>query len=381
MTSPAAPHLNETTRWRLILGEAADGACAAAGGVSAEAMRMDAALEWLYGRDGDRGERNIRRRAGHGPSVLSTPGWIDEIHSLFPRETIERLERDAIEIYAIDEVVTNPEILERAEPNQTLLKAVLQTKHLMSPDVLVVARKLVQEVVRDLMEKLGREMRIAFSGVLNRRRHSLRPSSGALDFRRAIKDNLRHYDPETRRLTVEKLRFFARSQRQLKPWQVILLVDQSGSMADSVIHSAVTAACLWGLPGIRTHLVAFDTSIVDLTQDVDDPCELLMKVQLGGGTDIQAAVGYAADLVEAPERAIIVLISDFYEGGGEALLLQRVRELVGQRSTVLGLAALDADATPAYDREMARRLVDAGAEIGAMTPGQLAGWLAEKIGG
>lgn len=376
-----APHLTDATRWRLILGAAADSACAAAGSMSAEAMRMDAALDWLYGRDPDRGERGIRREAGHGPSVLSTPGWINEIHNLFPRETIERLERDAIETYAIDDVMTDPGVLERVQPNETLLKAVLQTKHLMSPDVLIVARKLIQQVVRDLMEKLGREMTIAFSGVLNRRRHSLRPSAGALDFRRAIKDNLRHYDPETRRVTVEKLRFFTRSQRRLKPWQVILLVDQSGSMAGSVIHSAVTAACLWGLPGIKTHLVAFDTNVVDLTQDVDDPCELLMKVQLGGGTDIQAAVGYAADLVEAPERAIIVLISDFYEGGGETLLLHRVRELVGQRSIVLGLAALDADAAPDFDREMARRLVDAGAEIGAMTPGQLAGWLAGKIGG
>lgn len=341
---------------------------------------MDAALDWLYGREEEDGTRNIARQGGRGPSALTTPQWINDIHRLFPKETIERLERDAIERYAIDDVVTNPEVLARAEPNETLLKAVLRTKHLMAPDILVLARKLVQEVVRQLMEKLSRELALAFSGVIDRRRHSRFRIASDLDFRRVLKDNLKHYDPKTRRLTVEKLHFFARNQRHMKTWQIILLVDQSGSMLDSVIHSAVTAACLWGLPGVRTHLVAFDTNVVDLTRDVDDPCELLMKVQLGGGTDIQGAVAYAASLIEQPERAIVVLISDFFEGASEAMLEQHVAALTAQRTLVLGLAALDSDAAPAYDRDMARRLLAAGADVGAMTPGELAGWLAEKIG-
>ena len=130
----------------------------------------------------------------------------------------------------------------------------------------------------------------------------------------------------------------------------------------------------------RTHLVAFDTNVVDLTRDVDDPVELLMKVQLGGGTDIQKAVGYAADLIENPDHAIVVLISDFCEGGSEAMLVQRVAALTNQRTLVLGLAALDSAAEPYYDRDMARRMVEVGAEVGAMTPGELAGWLATKIG-
>lgn len=373
--------LDELTRWRLVLGEAANGACRAAGvGLSAEAVAMDAALDWLYGRDDEDGARNISRQGGRGASALTTPQWINDIHRLFPKETIERLERDAIEHYAIDDVVTNPDVLSRAEPNETLLKAVLRTKHLMSPDVLVMARKLVQEVVRQLMEKLSRDLAVAFSGVVDRRRHSRFRIASDLDFRRVLRDNLKHYDPDRRRLTVERLHFFARNKRHMKTWQVILLVDQSGSMLDSVIHSAVTAACLWGLPGVKTHLVAFDTNVVDLTSDVDDPCELLMKVQLGGGTDIQKAVAYAAGLIDQPERAIVVLISDFYEGASEAMLVQRVAELKSQRTLVLGLAALDSAAEPAYDREMARKLVAAGAEVGAMTPGELAGWLAEKIG-
>lgn len=376
-TPPALSHVN---RWRLVLGEAADTACRSAGGeLDADALAMDAAMQWLYGRDPDFADRGIKGRGGNEGSQLSSPEWINEIHRLFPRETIERLERDAIEHFAIEDIVTNIDVLSRAEPNQTLLKAVLRTKHLMSPDVLAMARKLVHEVVRRLMEALSRDLAVAFAGVLDRRRHTRRKMASNLDFRRVVRENLRNYDPDTRQIVAERLYFFARNQRQLQPWQIILLVDQSGSMAGSAIHSAVTAACLWGLPGVKTHLVAFDTAIVDLTKDVSDPVELLMKVQLGGGTNIEAAVGYATELIEHPERAILVLISDFYEGASEAMLLHRVKALTSQRTRVLGLAALDVDANPGYDRHMAQRLVAAGAEIGAMTPGELAGWIAEKI--
>ncbi|MGF3023126.1 VWA domain-containing protein [Methylobacterium aquaticum] len=374
--------LDAATRWRLILGEAAESACAGAGcRLGGQAAAMDRALDWLYGRDAGGEERGVRRQGGREGSALTVPGWINEVHTLFPRETIERLERDAIELYAIDDVVTNPEVLARVEPNETLLKAVLRTKHLMAPEILVMARKLVQEVVRRLMETLARDLAVAFAGVLDRRRHTRLPGARDLDLNRTIRDNLRHYDPERKRITVERLHFFARNRRQMRPWQVILLVDQSGSMLDSVIHASVMAACLWRLPGIKTHLIAFDTAVVDLTRDCDDACELLMKVQLGGGTDIGGALAYAADTITAPERAIVVVISDFYEGASEAVLVARVRALSGQRTRVLGLAALDSQARPDYDRAMARRLVEAGAEIAAMTPGELAGWLAQVVRG
>jgi Mg-chelatase subunit ChlD len=357
-------------RWRLVLGEAAEGAC---GGLSGDARAMDSAMEWLYGRDPELSERGVKGQGGREGSMLNSPQWVNEIHRLFPKETIERLERDAIERFAIDDIVTNPDVLSRVEPNETLLKAVLRTKHLMNPEVLAMAKKLVQDVVRKLMEALSRDMAVAFAGVMDRRRHTPLKAGANLDFKRVLRDNLRHHDPQAKHVTVERLHFFARNQRVLQPWQIILLVDQSGSMLDSVIHSAVTAACLMGLPGVKTLLVAFDTSVVDLTRDASDPVELLMKVQLGGGTDIQKALAYATELIEQPARAIVVLISDFYEGASEALMLRRVKALTEQRTLVLGLAALDSAANPAYDREMAQKLVAAGAEVGAMTPGELAG--------
>ncbi len=362
-------------RWRLLLGDPAERAC---GGLGAEAQAADAALDWLYGRDGDRAERG-ERSAGLGPSALSTPDWINAIHTLFPKEVIERLEQDAVERYGIDEVVTNLEVLERIEPSESLLRAVLHTKHLMNPEVLAAARKLVAEVVRRIMEKLATEVRQAFSGSRDRRRRSRMKVARNFDFQQTLAANLHRYDPQRRKLYVERPVFISRTRRHAEPWDIILLIDQSGSMVDSVIHSAVMAACLWQLPGMRTRLVAFDTAVVDLTADVSDPVELLMKVQLGGGTDIAKAVAYAQSLVAHPAKTIVVLVSDFYEGGSPHELVRRVKALVEAGAKVLGLAALDAKAEPSYDREMAARLVREGAQIGAMTPGQLAGWLAEKV--
>lgn len=371
-------------RWRLVLGKAAEEEL---GGCSGDFAAMDAALGWLYGRDKELAERDIRderdrcTKGGSGASQLTVPEWINEIHRLFPKETIERLEQDAVERYGIDEVVTNPEVLARVEPNEVLLAAVLRTKHLMKPEVLAQARRLVAEVVRRLMEKLAREVRQVFAGPLDRRRRSPRRGARNLDFRRTLRVNLGRWSPQERKLYVEKLWFFTRRRRFTEPWQIVLLVDQSGSMVSSVIHSAVTASCLAGLPGMRTHLVAFDTAVVDLTDQASDPVELLMKVQLGGGTDIGQAVQYAAGLLETPRRSIVILITDFFEGASPELLVRRVKALCEQGTKVLGLAALDEKANPIYDRDLAARLVRVGAHVGAMTPGELAGWIAEKVGG
>lgn len=366
---------SQLERWRLMLGEAAEGAC---GSLSDQALAADAALEWLYGRDLQRGERD-ERSAGLGVSALSTPDWINSIHNLFPKEVIERLEQDAVERFGIEEVVTNLEVLERIEPSEALLRAVLQTKHLMNPQVLAAARKLVAEVVRRIMEKLQTEVRLAFSGSRDRRRRSQMKVASNFDFKKTVAENLHRWHPQRQRLYLERPVFMSRSQRHVQAWDVILLIDQSGSMVDSVIHSAVMAACLWNIPGMRTRLVAFDTAVVELTSDVADPVELLMKVQLGGGTDIAKAVAYAHGLIQNPSRSVIVLVSDFYEGGSEYELVRRVKTLVQGGTKVLGLAALDSQADPAYDRAMAERLVNAGAQVGAMTPGELATWLAEKL--
>ena len=369
----------QLARWRLILGKASEGSL---GGLSGRARQQEVALDWLYqrgsGDDGRAGSAAGPRQGGEGDSQLTTPDWINEVHRLFPKETIERLERDAVETYGLVELVTNPEVLERAEPNPTLLRAVLQTRHLMDARVLAAARRLVQKVIEQLLEALCQVVESAFRGALQRHRSS-RFSQGPLDLRRTIAGNLGRWDPSRRKLLVERTWHHERRERRLDSWQILLVVDQSGSMLDSTIHAAVMASILHRLPGIHSHLICFDTQIIDLTDDVRDPVKTLMSVQLGGGTDIGKAMQYAASQVHSPHQAIVVLITDFYEGGSPAQLESVVAGLTAHGTQVLGLAALDREAVPVYDREQAARLVALGAEVGAMTPGELATWLAEKV--
>jgi len=366
-------------RWRLILGTASQDVL---GGLSdAHSQGQDRALGYLYDREYGP-NRNVRvddRAGGLGESVLGMPDWINMVHELFPRRTIERLERDALERYGLEEMVTNPELLARAQPSQTLLKAVLRTKHLMNQDVLAMARRLVRRVVDELMERLARRVHAPFVGALDRRRRSPLKVANNFDARTTIRRNLKRYDPETRRLTIETPYFYSRVRRQADRWQLIIMVDESGSMLDSVIHAAVTASIFVGITSLRTHLCIFDTAVVDLSADCADPVETLMKVQLGGGTDIGGALSYAASLVDDPRRAIVVLITDFYEGAPRERLLSAARGLLESGVTLLGLAALDEGANPTYDHDIAGRLVQLGAHVAAMTPGELADWVAEKV--
>ncbi len=373
------------TRWRLVLGR--DGT-PQLGGCSGKAAAQDQALDFLYGRETE-GDRNIRREdasrrdgsrgAGQETSRMTVPEWIAEVHRLFPRETVERLEKDALDRYQPKEMVTDPEVLRGCQPNMTLLKAVLTTKHLMNQEVLKEARRLVARVVRELLEKLARPIRSPFVGALDPRRRTRHKMARNFDPKETIRRNLAHWDAEEKRLYIERPYFFSRVRRHMDRWRMIILVDQSGSMLDSVIHASVTAGVFWGLALVDTHLVLFDTAIVDVTGACTDPVETLMKVQLGGGTDIGQALTYAGTLITDPRRTIVVVLSDFYEGAPESRLLAAARRLTESGVTLLGLAALDPDCRPDYDRDLAAAMVRLGAEVAAMTPGELAEWVAEKV--
>jgi Mg-chelatase subunit ChlD len=362
-------------RWRLILGEPG----AECGRLDGDGARQDAALSWLYGRDPELLTRGVRpggvRAGSDGGTALTTVDWINDVHRLFPKETVERLERDALERYHIEDLVTDVAVLNRVVPNEALLRAVLRTKHLMKPDVLAAARRIVADVVGRLVAALSTEVQRAFTGSQARQR-TTRGRVRDLDIHQTIRRNLRHYDLQRQQLLIERPWFLARQQRHLDRWQLILLVDQSASMVESVIHSAVTASCLWGLPGISTALVAFDTQVVDLTHDVTDPVELLMKVQLGGGTDIAAAVRYGIGLIRNPRRVVFVVISDLFEGGDATDLVAQLRDVVENGGTALALTALDRDAEPNYNRDVGQRLADVGVHVGAMTPDRLVEFVA-----
>jgi Mg-chelatase subunit ChlD len=255
---------------------------------------------------------------------------------------------------------------------------VLALKGQMQGPVLAEARRLIARVIEDVKRKLEQEVKSALSGRLNRFRRSQHKVARNFDARGTIRRNLKNWDPERRKLLVEDPRFFNRVRKHL-PWEVILCIDQSGSMCNSVIHSAVMAGILAGLPLFRVRLVIFDTSVVDLSDHVSDPVEVLMSVQLGGGTNIGQAVRYCEGLVTQPRRAVLVLVTDFCEGADPRVLIAACKRLREAGVKLLGLAALDAQANPWYDQQMAGRLAAEGMEIAALTPPQLAHWLAAVI--
>jgi Mg-chelatase subunit ChlD len=346
---------------------------------------MDRALDFLYGREyahrgvregqGAGGSGASGRQGGSGESVLTIPEWLHDVRELFPRETVEILERHALERYGMTDLVTDEEVLRKLEPSYELLKTVLSFRHLMGPKVLDVARQVVRQVVEDLRRRLAREVRPVLWGRLSRRHRSPLKVARNLDFHRTIRENLKHYDVERKRLVLQALHFSSRVERHL-PWHIVMAIDCSGSMLDSIIHSAVMAGIFQALPSVRVSLVAFDTAVVDLTGQIDDPVGVLMSVHLGGGTDIAGALGYCETLVHSPTRTILVLVTDFFEGGSPERLIAAIKRLREAGVRVLGLAALDEQARAAYDRQMAERCVAAGAEVAALTPRRLAEWMA-----
>jgi len=378
--------LDPLNRWRLLLGRYAEkrlGPCE-----DTEALQQLAVLDWLYGRGHE--AQGVRQpslgglggatggEGGDEASALSVPSWLNEVRQLFPTETSEIVTKHALERFGLTELVTDPEILRSLTPSVELLSSLLAFKGLMQGRVLEEARRLIRSVVEELSEKLKVEVHRAFAGRVDRFTPSRLRVHQNLDWKRTLRRNLKNWDAHHKRLVLSELHYFSRVQRRL-PWTVILCVDQSGSMVASVIHSAVMAGILAGLPSVTPKLVVFDTSIVDLSDRVEDPVELLMSVQLGGGTDIGGAVCYCEKLVEDPRRSVFVLVSDFEEGGSPATLIGAVNRMQEAGVTLIGLAALDSMAVPSYDHKIAARLADAGMEIAALTPRRLAEWLAKVM--
>lgn len=346
---------------------------------SGEGTRMEAALDFLYSREYK--GRGIRERETVGsldPSQLNVPTWLGEIRELFPRDVVEVIEKHALDRYGLTELVTDKETLEKLEPNMELLKTLLTFRGHLKGDVLSVARRVIRQVIEEIKRKIESDVRRALVGRMNRFRHSPQKIAQNFDWRGTIRRNLKFYDPVRAQIVLQDPRFFARNTR-LIPWQVILCVDQSGSMGDSVIHSAVMAGILAGLPLIQVKIIVFDTSVVDLSELAHDPVEILMSVQLGGGTNIGQALQYCETLIDNPNRTIITLISDFCEGASPVVMLETCRRLKETGVKLLGLASLDQTATPIYDRIMAEKLSDLGMKISALTPKHFAEWLGKII--
>jgi Mg-chelatase subunit ChlD len=331
---------------------------------------MDEALGALY--DGDR-----PKGADLSGSSLRVTRWLGDIRELFPTSVVTVMQRDALDRLGLRRMLHEPELLDAIEPDIELVGQLIALSAALPDRARDSARKVVRRLVEDLERRLTSQLRSAVNGALDRSTRTLRPRLRDVDWERTIERNLRHYQPEYR--TVIPATLVGRGRRRTALRDIILCVDQSGSMADSVIHSAVCGSVMASLRAVNTRLVVFDTEVVDLSDEIDDPVDVLFAVQLGGGTDINRAVGYCASRISRSQETIFVLISDLFEGGVEEELLRRVADMLHAGVTVIVLLALSDRGHPSFDRELAAKLAELGAPAFACTPDRFPGLMAAAI--
>lgn len=391
MSKKSSPdeNLDIISRWRLVLGKDSErhglGLSDQGGGRNGDGDlgRIEDLVGFLF-EQGDVGDAGLKppedRQGGAGPSTMTVPKWVDQVSELFPNNVKEVMEKELVKRRGISELLEKPELLEKVEPNTDLVKTLLVHKDLLNPKARIVARKIIKQVVDQLKEKMKLQVEQAINGAIRRDRHSPRRVFKNLDLKTTVKRNLRNFDQESRKLLVERLYFFA-SERKRKPWHVIVNVDQSGSMLDSAIFSAVMASIFYELPSIKTSLVLFDTQVVDLSDQLGEPVDVLLSINLGGGTDITQSLQYCRQLVREPGKTIVVTISDFFEGRPERDLVDQTRVMFDSGIRMIGLGALGYDARPEYNRSTAKKLRKVGMDILVCTPERLAECMGRIIRG
>ena len=374
LTSAVTPLPDEARlrRWRLVLGGEADSSCGKLSGAPAE---MDQALAALYDANGKNG---LARTGGRGGSAPSVARWLGDIRKYFPSSVVQVMQHDALERLNLRDMLLQPEMLESVQPDVHLVASLISLSHVIPASTKETARLVVRKVVDALLKQLEEPMRSAVTGALDRSQRNRRPRHSEIDWNRTIRANQRHWQPDYRTIVPERLIGYGRKSRSPQR-EVVLCIDQSGSIAASVVYSSIFGAVMASLPAVATKLVVFDTAIVDLTEQLDDPVELLFGVQLGGGTDINGAVGYCQSIIREPANTILVLISDLYEGGVEANLLRRAAELVASGVQFITLLALSDEGAPSYDRALAAKLAALGVPSFACTPDAFPGLMAAAI--
>ena len=358
------PHPDDERRrrWRLALGgEYAEG-------LSERDARMDSALAALYERGGT-GAGGAKRRGGLGASAPRVSRWLGEIREFFPTPVVQVIQRDAFERLGLKAMLMEPEFLATLEADVHLVADLISLRAAMPAKAKDTARQVVRKVVDDLMSKLAQKTAATIRGAVDRARRTSRPRFADIDWPRTLRANLDKYQPQLRTVIPERVIGFRRhSKSRADIDNIILCVDQSGSMAASVVYSSIFAAVMASLPVISTQLVCFDTAIVDLTDELADPVEVLFGVQLGGGTDINAALAYCETKIMQPAKTHLILISDLFEGGNAPEMLARAASLVASGVNLIVLLALSDDGRPGHDANHAGKLAALGCPVFACTP-------------
>ena len=342
-------------RWRLILGgNEADGTGIT---LTPEEQRIDQSLEAVYDSD---------RRGGLGSSAPKVSRWLGDIREFFPQTVVQVIQRDAIKRLNITSLLTEKEMLETVVPDVHLVATLMSLSRVIPEKNKEMARQVVRKVVDELLRKLSAPTQQAVTGALNRSARRRNPRYNEIDWKTTITNNLKNYQPEYKTIIPEVRIGYGRKRKAMK--DIILCLDQSGSMGTSVIYSGIFGSVLASIPAVNTRMVVFDTAVVDLTDDLQDPVDLLFGVQLGGGTDIARALTYCQGVITRPQDTVLVLVTDLYEGGDPREMRKKFVSLVNSGVQLIVLPALNDDGAPSYDKNHAEFLANIGVPTFACTP-------------
>jgi Mg-chelatase subunit ChlD len=357
---------SQLRKWRLILGNSAGDSTEVV--LSADEQRMDTALDALYDSD---------RRGGLGASSPKVSRWLGDIREFFPQSIVQVMQQDAIERLNLTELLLEKEMLENVEPDVALVATLMSLGRVIPDKTKDTARQVVRKVVDQLMQKLAQPTQQAISGALAKGIRKLRPRHNEINWPLTIRKNLQHYQPEYKTIIPEVRIGHGRRRNSLK--DIVLCLDQSGSMGSSVVYSGIFGAVMASIPAVSTKMVVFDTAVADLTEDLKDPVELLFGVQLGGGTDINAALKYCQQIIARPTDTVLILVTDLYEGGDQAGMRRRAAELVAAGVQLIVLLALSDEGAPYYDHHHAQFISSLGAPVFACTPDQFPDLMAAAL--
>jgi hypothetical protein len=369
-------------RWRLVLGQAVEDSFQNSDGgslLSEEELLMDAALAAIYDEEsGGSGGKG----AGIGSGGYNLSKWLGDVRSFFPEDIVSVIQSDAIEKKGLSQLLFEPETLRNIKPSIEMVATLMSLKGKIPERTKETARELVKAVVEEIKLLLENDVQRAVKGAINRKKRTVLPSSAKnIDWKYTIARNLKNYDQERKIIIPERFYFFDQ-KRKSNQWNIILDIDQSGSMADSVIYASIIGSIFASIPALETHVVAFDTEVVDLSEKCkNDPVDMLFGIQLGGGTDINKSIAYCEQYITDPAKTIFILISDLYENGNQAGMLRRMKEMKESGVMVIALLALNDKGVPDYDESNARKLASMGIPCFGCTPNKLRELLEDALTG
>lgn len=347
-------------RWRLLLGKDADQLSE----LNNADKSIDRLLEQLY----QPGEAMDGERYGSlgGRRLPRAASWFGKIRDLFPQSAVSLIQKDAMQRLDVISLLSDPEFLNEVKADIHLVAMLLELKDHIPEAAKENARRIVRQLVEQLLLLYRAPVEQSIRGALNRAARNRRPRPSEVNWGATIRKNLATWQPQQQIIFPERLVGYGRKQRRAT--EIVLCVDQSGSMATSVIYSSIFAAVIASIPALKTRLVVFDTEVVDLTAELQDPVDLLFGIQLGGGTDIAKAMQYCEAQMTSPADTVLILISDLYEGGDSSQLLATAKRLKDSGVNLVTLLALSDDGRPSFDHRMAASFTALGSPAFACTP-------------